>query len=48
MKQDKSVKCKGTTVIYVNKAVELFGIHLISTIKRNIGAKKKVELKDLW
>ena len=48
MKQDKAVKCKANTVIYMNKAVELFGIHIMETIKRNIGAKKKLELGDLW
>lgn len=48
MRQDKTVKCKNTTAIYMTKAVELFGAHMVGIVKRNIGAKKKVELKDLW
>lgn len=48
MKQDKSVRARAEAVIYMNKAVELFGKHMITVMKRNIGAKKKLELKDLW
>lgn len=48
MKQDPNVQCKAETVLAMNKAMQYFGEYMISIIKRNIGAKKKVELKDLW
>lgn len=48
MKQDPNVQAKAETVLAMNKAMEFFGEHMIGIIKRNIGAKKRVELKDLW
>jgi hypothetical protein len=32
----------------MNKAVEFFGEHLLASVSKTLGGKKKVEASDLW